>query len=461
MSKRSRRRKAPLKWIKRAGAAPPKLPEPDIDIVVDANATRPALEVSPAHHALRDAAGNPIGSPDSIQEQHIAAIAPALSTAQHFVAAQHFINPRAPHSHGIRTNPRKGAIARQLLGTLGEKMVEAADKRLPDGDWPLIDRVQNATFGNDTTMQYIEDKYGFRNLLRKAHCFTLDATTSALVADFSLAITQDLDAARRLSIPPFPVTWFDIDNRARIERVKERGVPLTTTAEKPQQLVPRVGWLVHPAHDLHLDGHYLTYCTEFDQGVFVAPLSFFWHTGESTPSENKPDRVRELMERLCFGVHKAGVGLLDAFPATTPFHINVDPGSKSFREQVYALMVELSGELRHLFGLLIAIGAGQLGATSETTPQPKPRSAPFEQKGKTLLPLEHKVLTITLSKRKTAEKVAATAIFHAKKRWHEVRAHWRTKHNPDGSVKWRVPVKAHERGEKRLGVIEKTYVVHK
>jgi len=95
---------------------------------------------------------------------------------------------------------------------------------------PLIDQLHEATFTNPVGLQWIKDKYGLRTLLRKAHCFTLDAETSALVADFSIAIGSDLESARRMAIPPFPVTWIDVDNRARLGRVKERGVGLTPTA---------------------------------------------------------------------------------------------------------------------------------------------------------------------------------------------------------------------------------------
>lgn len=83
-------------------------------------------------------------------------------------------------------------------------------------------------------------------------------------------------------------------------------------------------------------------------------------------------------------------------------------------------------------------------------------------KGKPVLPLEHKVLTIRLAKRATVEKVAMRAITGIKHRWHSVRGHWRTKLNPDGSTKWRIWIELpNGRGDKRLGVIEKTYRVEK
>ena len=57
--------------------------------------------------------------------------------------------------------------------------------------------------------------------------------------------------------------------------------------------------------------------------------------------------------------------------------------------------------------------------------------------------------------------VGAKAITGVKHRWHEVRGHFRTKYNADGSIKWRIPIKPHERGDERLGKITKTYKVER
>jgi len=81
--------------------------------------------------------------------------------------------------------------------------------------------------------------------------------------------------------------------------------------------------------------------------------------------------------------------------------------------------------------------------------------------GKPLLALEHKELHLHLRPRHTAERVLARAITHHKHRWHEVRGHFRTLKNADGSVRKRVPVRPHERGDTRLGRIEKTYKVER
>ncbi|HET9537760.1 MAG TPA: hypothetical protein VFP43_20850 [Mesorhizobium sp.] len=341
------------------------------------------------------------------------------------------------------------------------------DPPAPD-DRTLIDKLHAATFGNDVGLQWIADKYALRMVLRKAHCFTLDTVTSSLVGDFSMAIATDLESARRMAIPPFPITWIDIDNRARLARMKELGVGLTATASGESEagpVVPRVGWLIHPDHVN--GGHFATYVCETDQGVTMAPLSYWWHTDESaamSPSLRgiTKDVDIDFMDRLSFGLKNSGVSPTDAVPSPTPMHIKLMSEQAKYPPQVRELMIEIGGELRHVWGFLIALGAGQLGMDAKYSVQPKPVSKPPVMKnGKPLLPIEHKVLHLHLAKRMTVATVIARSITHHKHKWHEVRSHWRTLKNKDGTVKARVPVKSHERGDERLGRVEKTYKVER
>ena len=168
----------------------------------------------------------------------------------------------------------------------------------------------------------------------------------------------------------------------------------------------------------------------------------------------------KLIERLTFGVKDSGVGPTDAFPCSTPLH-GPDMSKVGMTEDMFELMSELSGELRHIWGFLVALGAGQLGMEASFTSQPKPVTERKMPNGKPLLPLEHKVLHLHLAKRMTVDKVIARAITHHKNRQHDVRAHFRALKNPDGTVRVRVPVMPHKRGDIRLGRIEKTYKVER
>lgn len=363
------------------------------------------------------------------------------------------------HSIAVRPHPHNQAIARSLLNATAPPPppVNVDDTR------PLIDILQEGTFGDLYGLHYVADKYALRMLLRKANCFRLDAETSAMALDFGLAASADLEAVRHLAIPPFPVTWFEVDNIARLRRCKELGLPLTETAQS-DDVCPRVGWLIHPANDLHLGGYYATYCTLTLEGPTVAPLSYFWHCDDHDRQEEERARpwtkADHEIQIICFGIHQSNVGRIDAFPSTTPFHMYHEQAGRH-ETHVKNLMFELSGELRTIWGLLLALGAGHLGAQTSHAPQPLPPGPYPIGKGKPILPLEHKVLTIKLGKRATAEKVAMRAITGVHHRRHKVRGHFRTKHNPDGTVKWRIPIKAHERGDDRLGRVEKTYRVEK
>ena len=101
-----------------------------------------------------------------------------------------------------------------------------------------------------------------------------------MVADFSMAVARDLPTVRELAIPPFPVTWIDINNVARLNRIRELGYSLTPTAAGETEAgapVERVGWLIWPSSDL--GGHYMIHVCEVGQGVLVSPLAWWWHTG--------------------------------------------------------------------------------------------------------------------------------------------------------------------------------------
>jgi hypothetical protein len=382
----------------------------------------------------------------------------------------HTIGPDSTHSLGIKPHPHGNSIAKSLLNIAGYKShvgpmappvnVNSETVNLPD-DRTLIDKVHEATFTDGAGLNVFADKYALRMLLRKAHCFTLDQATSAMVADFSVAVAKDLEGTRRLAIPPFPVTWIDLDNVARLNRVKALGIKLTPSAagEVAGPPVERVGWLIHPCSDM--GGFYASYFCQIDEGIATAPLSYWWHTAAANPLDydSKDPKQDRFIQGLTFGVTDVNVSPLDAYPSPTPMH---QPLKKINASTSTELMSELAGELRHIWGLLVALGAGQMGLEAKTSPQAMPlRTPPVMKNGKPLLPLEHKVLHLHLAKRATPDRVVTKAILHHKNREHEVRAHVRTLRDSEGNVRKHVPVKSHKRGDERLGKIEKTYRVER
>ena len=182
-------------------------------------------------------------------------------------------------------------------------------------------------------------------------------------------------------------------------------------------------------------------------------MSYWWHTAD--PNPNKPDvlsKTGKVMEWLSFGT-AGNVGAYDAFVHPSNLHIHY---SETPSKELVDAMTEMAGELRHIWGFLIALGAGHLGASAQYTAQAKPTKAPpIMKNGKPLLPLEHKVLHLHLNK-KTPAKIMAQAITHHHNRKHDVRAHWRLLKSGK-----RVPVRSHQRGDELLGRIEKTYRVER
>jgi len=320
-------------------------------------------------------------------------------------------------------------------------------------DRPLIDIIHEATFSRPIGLQWVNDIYAFRTALRKAHCFTIDTATSALLADFSIAISTDLDSVRQLAAPPFPTTWFEIDNVARLRRIVELGHKLSEMASNDP--VARVGWLITS----HGDEYLANYCCVTLQGPVIAPMAYRWRTGArgiQSPKDTPTSVANN--DRMCFNMKGSGV-LTDDASITKAWPI---PGEGEFvlSRQEVDLMFELSGELRYIFALLLTLGASNAGATPSFSPQAPSAAAPFEAKGKTLFPIEHKVLTIKLGRKMTADKVAARVISGHKKRFHEVRHHLRRIKTPDGGTRL-VKVREHNRGDERLGKIVKTYRVEK
>ena len=311
-------------------------------------------------------------------------------------------------------------------------------------DLPLIDKLHHATFHDTVGLQYIEDKYALRMLLRKAQRFTLDTYTSRMVADFSMAVARDLPTVRELAIPPFPVTWIDIDNVARLNRIRELGYGLTPTAAGETEAgapVDRAGWLIWPSSDL--GGHYMVHVCEVGQGVLVSPLAWWWHTGEGTAFKDiNPDN--ELIERLTFGMKGTDVG---SNAMVIPSNLHRDHNRKKLfngNEQIRELMLEIAGELRHVFGFLMALAATKSTIREQAMPTAK-RSAP---NGKPLFPLEHKIMHLHLRRKTTARDVVLRAITKHRMREHDVRAHLRTLRS--GRI---IKVTDHKRGDKKLGRI--------
>ena len=368
-----------------------------------------------------------------------------------------------PSIHVHPENVRKGSVARALLR--GAHTPERLKPQVIDMTRPLIDVIQQGSVEGWPGLFEIADHRQFQQTLRKAKCFTLDEASSRLMAEFSIAISADLDTVRQMAVPPFPVTWIEFDNVARVKRMESMGVPLTPTAkgEVEGNIVSKVGWLIEPAPRWGDDGHYVTYFTVTDQGPIMAPVSWFWATsanGKPLPP-TPPGMEKEFREQQRY-LERLALGIRDTNVKPEAYTVGYGPQHKmhntgKYERSHFDLMNELAGELRHVWALLLTMAAGHAGLTTSTSPKARPSGPdPIQPNGKPLLPIEHKHLHLHLGKRYTPQRVVLQAITHHRKRHHEVRAHLRRL--PTGRL---VPVKSHARGDRALGSITKDYRVEK
>lgn len=324
----------------------------------------------------------------------------------------------------------------------------------------LADQIHEATFASPRSpgMRWLSDPYALRITLRKAKCFRLDKTASEYVADASLAISDHLDEARELARSPYPVTWIDLDNTARLNRIQSLGVPLTNRADGTSEggPVPRVGWLIE-RHQTQHSAHRMTYFCAIDEGPVILPISWTWDC-EGLPNpwptslRTSPRTAFIHTMDYCFGIYGAKCQ-----------HVSVIPGwcdPEKGGDIPASLLREMIGELRHCFGLLVTLGhvptieRDIVSIDGDLTKQPK------VIKGKTLLPLIHREVLINVPKRTTLSKIVDRIMEGMRKRRHGVRGHWRHFYNEDGSLRRKVWIRDHERGDETLGRIEHGYRIH-
>lgn len=321
----------------------------------------------------------------------------------------------------------------------------------------IADALHQACYMNPTPkgLTFGTDTYAMRTLLRKAHRFTFDAQASDLIGRASALIADGLDAARKKAIPPFPTTFLQVDNEARLLATKDMGVSLTSDAEFNP--VPTVGWLIE--QDRHQPTAYrATYVTlsvgEDPKTVFILPFGFAWDTSEKLmrcPWHHvEPEFVTAMKtsyrpEDYLFGIVEAEVYNVWATETWS------DP--RSYQQRfIRGMAREMTGELRHIFAALNLFHA----VAVETTAPPTGRK--LQVSGKVLDELTYSEIKFTLGKRKLS-KIIEKHVTGIRKRKHDVRAHFRTYRNEDGSVKRVTPIPAHERGDKNLGQVLHVYNV--
>jgi hypothetical protein len=315
----------------------------------------------------------------------------------------------------------------------------------------LADNINVALSGEKMPpgLRWVSDARELRERIRKARHFRLDARASTYVAEASMAIADHLDEARELSRAPFPLTWVQIDNVARLKRVEELGVRLSPRANGEVEGEPctHIGWLIE-RHQTQLSAHRASYFTEMDQGVFLAPMAFMWDC-EGKPS---PWPVANMSRDL--GVPSADF-LLGMRGATCSAVWAGQGWSDPRRTSDFwgALAWEFAGELRHIFGFLVTITHVPIEESETIRLDGDISQPPPVVKGKPVFKLEHRDIVIKLPRHRDITKTITRVCEGMRKKRHDVRGHWRHFYNADGSIRRRTWIKNHERGDESLGRI--------
>jgi len=319
---------------------------------------------------------------------------------------------------------------------------------------------------------FVSDAYAMRNVLRKAQKFTLDNESSAKVSDFSIAIAKDLESARAIAIPPYPLTWVELDNNARHTRAQELGIKKVGVANKitmedinpftaydSSRPVPRIGWLIERHHNQHT-AFKMTFVGEVDAKVnagcvFVTPWAWAWDIeGNECPwsilsYSIPPDKV----SHYSFGVHPS-------VSVAKSWIVNSYGSYKPFLKDIEVLQ-EFAGELRNCWGLLVALGS--LPTIDHAVIRiENPNDTPVEPikiKDKIVQPFVLRNVTLRIPRLRNINKVVQRCLEGVRKRRHEVRGHFRHYRNAEGVVVRKVWIQEHERGDIALGRVEHRYRV--
>ena len=322
-------------------------------------------------------------------------------------------------------------------------------------------------------LHYLKDRSALLTALRRSQRFIFDDNSSRLIAEASIEIADYLDEARKMAIPPFPYTFVQIDNVARITKIHDMGIPLTRSAKIDP--VPDVGWLIE-RHQTQHTAYRASYVCLTDLGMLVSPWAWSWDiTDDKTCPWDKyyeTDGSSAIVSSM-FGMHNPNV---HQCWMTTGYADRDRIADKSFSSAV----TELSGELRHIFGFLTLLN--QIPQEVSEPKRSRTYSASVVGSDKKATPLEYRDAILRLPQRKSLSKIIKRACLGIRKRYHPVRTQWRTFKKTEsacvagfhGPFRSNDPehrecltcgseqtlVKSHWRGHKELGIIDhRNYMV--
>jgi hypothetical protein len=312
--------------------------------------------------------------------------------------------------------------------------------------------------------------------LRKAQKFVFDLDSSRKIAEFSFEIQNDLDGARQAARAPYPITWIEYNNAERLRHAKTLGVHFVQNDPMDGfDPVQYAGWLER--HQTQHSAYRMTYVgdlgvqqgakvnagwrwDEAEKGaypLYVSSWGWMWDVeGKDLPWEPLALNIApHLVNQYLFGIHEL---------QSTTSHVGFCMSYGRYKEthDTERLLLEFAGELRHVFGLLLALGS--LPTIDHTivridNPNEQPVAEPRKVGDKTILPFAYRTVTLRIPRLRDPNKVVQRVLEGIRKRRHGVRGHWRNYRDAQGNVVRRVWVNDHERGDASLGRVEHDYRV--
>jgi hypothetical protein len=375
---------------------------------------------------------------------------------------------------------------------------------LSDARATLADRLIRETLRPHSQLRLIIRRplSDLRAAVLAAKRFVLDVRMSMFLADlqqvpFAVAGVrrpQVLDIIRHGALLPHPKVWIEFSGKAFRQRVLEMdgrlspqptdpwGNKLAAEGEVPSDW----GWLLeqHPLLPT------VVTMTEFagDDGdtnggaPMAVPFSFVWNTQDLPLPFNDVDIIAGSLAHGIMGYHCPYIGVrLDR-----PVHDYIKKHRIDIKTQqaenvsvlttTHFLVPELAGVVRYALTLLSTLNDIPV-LKNEVRPQ-----RGYIARGSHRRFVDHTVIRLNVPTRRNTRMLARRVFAQSRRRYHEVRGHWRNylrhagivcdngQHKwgaPDDAgharcrdcAAWRVWIKEHGRGDASLGVVSHSYAV--
>lgn len=289
-----------------------------------------------------------------------------------------------------------------------------------------------------------------RRSMQQAKRFVLDDSMASFLADLASATFNSVDYTRRPDIIasmrhtarlPYPVMWIEFNYRAFMKRQIEIGAKpmLEDQPFGPETSIEHVGYLLEQnpidEHQIKITEYFVlprassenpfdTSVTTDDQ-ITTFPFVWLFRTDDGVfhPNEKVATNAAEITTGIIgLRTDQIGVKYIGEISPRASKTVIKDWPDLGIQERyiTHSMVVETGGIVRYMLSFLSALNDIP---SNNIVVQPH---GSYVGGGQQRKPLDHTILRLVLPKNTTTIKLAKRLIAMARKRWHEVRPHWRT-----------------------------------